>query len=124
MDCNTNNMIYFSVCKSGLYGKTNLEAAYIDQILDTVLDLINAIMPVFFEKDEAKKVNKQKWSRKMKETYILASAQSDQSLRWAHEETWHPWLFKMRPVKILIRLRVSKSVQRYVSLRKHAYSNI
>ena len=34
-----------------------------------------------------------------------AFAQSDQSLRWAHEETLHTWLSKMRSVKILIRLR-------------------
>ena len=34
-----------------------------------------------------------------------ASVQSDQSLRCPHEETLHPWLSKMRPVKILIRLR-------------------
>ena len=34
-----------------------------------------------------------------------ASAQSDQSLCCPHEETLHPWLIKMRPVKILIRLR-------------------
>ena len=34
-----------------------------------------------------------------------ASAQSDQSLRSPHEESLHPWLFKMRPRKILIWLR-------------------
>ena len=34
-----------------------------------------------------------------------ASAQSDQSLHYPHEETLHPWLSKMCPVKILIRLR-------------------
>ena len=34
-----------------------------------------------------------------------ASTQSDWSLRCRHEETTHPWLFKMRAVKILIRLR-------------------
>ena len=34
-----------------------------------------------------------------------ASAQFDQSLFCPHEETLHPWLSKMRPVKILIRLR-------------------
>ena len=33
-----------------------------------------------------------------------ASAQSDQSLRCPHEETLHPYLSKMRSVKILIRL--------------------
>ena len=33
-----------------------------------------------------------------------AFAQSDQSLRCPHEETLHVWLWKMRPVKILIRL--------------------
>ena len=36
-----------------------------------------------------------------------ASAQSDQSLRCSHEETLNPCLSKMRPVKILIRLRES-----------------
>ena len=35
-----------------------------------------------------------------------ASVQSDQILRCPHEETLHPWLSKMRPVNILIRLRV------------------
>ena len=34
-----------------------------------------------------------------------AFAQSDWNLRWAHKETLHPWLYKMYPVKILIRLR-------------------
>ena len=63
VDCSTNNMIFFSLCQTGLYGKTNLEAAFIDQILDTVLDLMKAAMPVFFEKDETKKVNKHKLSR-------------------------------------------------------------
>ena len=33
-----------------------------------------------------------------------ASAQSDRSLRCQHKETLHPWLSKMRPVKIQIRL--------------------
>ena len=33
-----------------------------------------------------------------------ASAQSDQSLRCPHEETLYPWLSKLRPLKILIRL--------------------
>ena len=34
-----------------------------------------------------------------------ASAQSDQGLRYPHEETLHSWLTKMRLVKILTRLR-------------------
>ena len=34
-----------------------------------------------------------------------ASAQTDKSLRCSHDQTFHPWLSKMRPVKILIRLR-------------------
>ena len=34
------------------------------------------------------------------------SAQSDLSLRCPHDETLQPWLSKMRPVKILIRLRI------------------
>ena len=38
----------------------------------------------------------------------LKSAQSDQSLRWAHEETLHPWLSKMLTVKILTRPRESR----------------
>ena len=29
----------------------------------------------------------------------------DQSRRYPHEENYHPWVPKMRPVKILIRLR-------------------
>ena len=36
---------------------------------------------------------------------FCASAQSDQSLRWPYEESLHPWLSKVRPVRILIRLR-------------------
>ena len=36
---------------------------------------------------------------------VCTSAQPDQSLRCLHEETLHPWLSKMRLVKILIRLR-------------------
>ena len=36
---------------------------------------------------------------------VCASTQSDQSLRCPHEETLHPWLSKICPVKILIRLR-------------------
>ena len=36
-----------------------------------------------------------------------AFAQSDQSLRFPYEDTLHPLLSKMRPVKILIRLRES-----------------
>ena len=31
-----------------------------------------------------------------------ASALSDQSLRYPHEETLHPWLYKMLPVKMKI----------------------
>ena len=34
-----------------------------------------------------------------------AATQSDQSLRYSHEETLYHWLSEMRPVKILIRLR-------------------
>ena len=36
---------------------------------------------------------------------VNVSAQSDQSLRCPHEETLHPWLPKVRPMNILIRLR-------------------
>ena len=36
---------------------------------------------------------------------VFASAQSDQRLRFLHKETLHPWLSKMHPGKILIRLR-------------------
>ena len=52
-----------------------------------------------------------------------SSAQSDQILCYPHEETLHPWLSKMRLVKILIRLRDCASwsgsslgafIQRYV----------
>ena len=42
--------------------------------------------------------------RRLKSAY--ASAQSDQSLHCPHQETLHPWLSKMRPVKILISLRI------------------
>ena len=58
------------------------------------------------------------------------SAQSDKSLRCPHEETLHPWLSKMRPVRILIRQRecagwsdssLGTHVRRYVFL--HCGSN-
>ena len=39
-----------------------------------------------------------------------ASAQSDQCLRCPHEEALHPWLSEMRPVKILIRPRMSRLI--------------
>ena len=53
-----------------------------------------------------------------------ACAQSDQSICYPHEETLHACLSKMRPVKILIRLRecagwsessLGADIQRYVS---------
>ena len=58
-----------------------------------------------------------------------ASAQSDQSLYCPHEETLHPWLSKMRPLKILIRLCEcanwsEASLGAHVLLWNHAYSNI
>ena len=43
-----------------LYGSNNLEAAQIDVVLDTLLDLNNkglAIGPYFMEKDQAKQVS-------------------------------------------------------------------
>ena len=43
-----------------------------------------------------------------------ASAQSDQSRRCPQEETLHP---KMRPVKILIRLRLCPNRIRFLTLR-------
>jgi len=39
----------------GLYGKDNAEATKIDIISDTVGDLFNQLIPIFFEKDETKK---------------------------------------------------------------------
>ena len=39
---------------------------------------------------------------------------SDQSLRCSHEETLHAWVSKMRPVRILIRLR---NAQAYLNIR-------
>ena len=36
---------------------------------------------------------------------LLIITQSDQCIRCQHEENLHPWLSKMRPAKILIRLR-------------------
>ena len=39
-----------------LYGKNNLEAAFIDQITETLRDLGNAGIKWFSEKDETKKV--------------------------------------------------------------------
>ena len=46
---------------SELYGKNNLEAAFIDEIIDTLLDLQKEGLPAFFEKDEAKKVWMDGW---------------------------------------------------------------
>ena len=46
-----------------------------------------------------------------------ASAQSDKSLRCLHDETLHPCLSKIRPVKILIRLRECVSKVRFLTLQ-------
>ena len=59
-----------------------------------------------------------------------ASVQSDQNRRCPHEETLHPWLYKLRPVKILIRLcecavwsesSLGAHVERYVFWRISSY---
>ena len=49
------------------YGKNNLEAAYIDQILDTITDLINTAIPYVIEKHEnkAKKVQSTRGDQKV-----------------------------------------------------------
>ena len=52
-----------------------------------------------------------------------ASAQSDQSLRYPHEDTLYPWLSKMYPVKILIRLREC-AVWSESSLGAHEWSYV
>ena len=52
--------LYVDIIFTDLYGKNNLESAFIDQIMDTILDLNNAGMnegkPYHRGEDEAKKV--------------------------------------------------------------------
>ena len=52
--------MYVDIIFTDLYGKNNLESAFIDQIMDTILDLNNAGMnegkPYHRGEDEAKKV--------------------------------------------------------------------
>ena len=40
----------------GFYGRNNLESTQIDQILETITDLLNAAIPAFRSQDETKKV--------------------------------------------------------------------
>ena len=40
----------------GMYGKTNLESTQIDQILETLTDMLSAALPGFREQDATKKV--------------------------------------------------------------------
>lgn len=42
---------------SGLYGKNEVEATRIDVACECIQDLVTPLMKMFFEKDEAKKVN-------------------------------------------------------------------
>ena len=37
--------------------------------------------------------------------FVMAFAQSDQRLCCPHKGTLHPWIYQMRQVKLLIRLR-------------------
>jgi hypothetical protein len=41
---------------AGLYGKTNMDAAYVDVVCETVADFFQALFPAMFGSDEAVKV--------------------------------------------------------------------
>lgn len=43
---------------SGLYGKSNLDALIIDQVVHLGLDLMNSLVKAHYEQDETKKVTK------------------------------------------------------------------
>lgn len=44
----------------GFYGKNNLESTQIDQILETITDMLNSAVPAFREQDETKKADMMK----------------------------------------------------------------
>lgn len=52
---NNNPFIWLRLL-SGLYGANNAEAAQIDIVGETVIDIVAKIMPIAYEKDEKKKV--------------------------------------------------------------------
>ena len=51
-------------------------------------------------------------------------AQSDLSLYWAHEETMHPLLSNMSPVKILIRLRKCAGIWIFTGHKDGMFSDV
>ena len=56
-----------------------------------------------------------------------ACAQSDRSLRCPHEETLHPYISKMRPVKILISLRIHAQADlnlRWANMSEGTFSSV
>ena len=85
--------------------------------------------PFNFENTSKKKSNlivRKRMCAQRRLKSACASAHSDQSICYPHEENLRPWLSKMRPVKILVKLRERASlsesslgahVQRYVFWR-------
>ena len=57
---------------------------------------------------------------------VCTCAQSDHNFRYPHEDTLHPWLFKMCRVKILIRLRKAQADQnlRLAHVRRYILINV
>ena len=64
------------------------------------------------------------WYAQWRLAQACESLHSDQSLRCPHEETSHPLLSKMRPAKILIRLRKSDLNLRFAHMPKGTFSDI
>ena len=57
-------------------------------------------------------------------TFVFKSAESDQSIRCPQVETLHPWIPKMHPVKILIRLRECNVNLRWVQMSGGTFSDV
>ena len=58
----------------GLAGKTDLEAAQMDMIVDCAEDANKPIVPIFLEKDEGKKVQKLHFSKLADETLDIQAS--------------------------------------------------
>jgi len=58
--CQSMSIVRYLAREFGLYGKSNLDMAYVDMILDTLLDLFTPFVTAAFEKDEAVKAEKMK----------------------------------------------------------------
>ena len=86
------------------YGKNNLEAAFIDQILDTLQDLVTAAIPYLVEskQDKDKKVKKM--------PIILFFNSAHENLTWLHKNkdadqpTHHPCLISVFAFRYLERI--------------------